>query len=198
MAFQRKSLPTPGYTLASYNRDPYWISGDFKWDLWWMRGHCSKFFSSSSVFPSSSPFYRCSTPIYHLPTTCVVALTKQHTIIPLALSYGIHPGSAADWTWGKHNLLHDGLQVSTFSHMMWATQKFILCGDVSTLLKMCTSKSVCTGQEISREFTHLPSRVSVLTLCTLCKEVTIMKTCWNSTCCFTHLVWNLLSLCLRN
>jgi hypothetical protein len=53
------------------------------------------FSPSSKVFPYYPSFHHCSILIYHHPTRCAIVLTKQHIIIPSALSYGLHlwPGT---------------------------------------------------------------------------------------------------------
>jgi hypothetical protein len=53
-------------------------------------GTGSGFFSEFFGFPLSVSFHRCSILTCHRPMRCAIALTKQHIIEPLVLSWGLH------------------------------------------------------------------------------------------------------------
>jgi hypothetical protein len=74
------------------------VIGLFKWDSWWTKWHWIRFFSEFFGFLLLIIIHHCSIIIFHRPTRCVIALTKQHIIIPSVLSYGPHLWPALGWS----------------------------------------------------------------------------------------------------
>jgi hypothetical protein len=118
-----------------------WIIQDQSvWDLWCIKGHCSRFFPCTSVVPQSASFHQCSIPIHSSAADrhCIIAAVDGAMPLGTHFQWMTHTaccdyhvchsqtlsrdGAVADVTW---NLLclwnggNDSLWTNNFFFWLW-------------------------------------------------------------------------------